>query len=508
MDEIAEEYLSPTEETFAEIAESAKSQPARLCDLCRKDLWKYRCPRCAFRTCSLPCSKEHKTKYDCSGERDKSFDIIKRLVDYSSSVAVDDEKFLNTVTASLNNATERLTGINHANIPHSVRHPEYVNKSEVAVDIVTEEITEAHNEQQCTNGSEDNEISLLDKTYDEKEMTSSQVDDGRGLTVEHTEWKVMAVKRYLLNSAHRRRIWLTVTPSKESNSSRHEQFSDTIFWTIRIIFRREQQSEAGKQIVEDGYTVNNIPESISVATLLRQFIKPKMIGPVVSKSDLDAEKMVYFQESGMDKLMVYMPVPIEGKRRFYVINLSKTILDNMRNRFILDHPTFIVTLNNQFNDYIMLSEQEARELRELQREKNRDNQNVTHNNPRGRGRFDGRFISRGRGSGRAGFKRPRNLPERNLPDSGGSRGSGRPWKCSRSFRGGHQQKRDFYERNNDGRGTVAVTNFGMQDSNWRPPTPSQAGDPIVDAWSKALADKTKKETLPNIGCSNEIQSIS
>lgn len=66
---------------------------------------------------------------------------------------------------------------------------------------------------------------------------------------------------------------------------------------------------------------------------------------------------------------------------FYVINLSKTILDNMRNRFILEHPTFIVTLDNQFNDYIMLSEQEARELRELQRQKNRDeNQNVVQNN--------------------------------------------------------------------------------------------------------------------------------
>lgn len=50
-----------------------------------------------------------------------------------------------------------------------------MNKPEVAVDIATEEIIEAHNEQQCANGSEDNEGSLLDKTYDEKEVTSSQV---------------------------------------------------------------------------------------------------------------------------------------------------------------------------------------------------------------------------------------------------------------------------------------------------------------------------------------------
>lgn len=56
-----------------------------------------------------------------------------------------------------------------------MRRPEDVNKPEVAVDIATEEIIEAHNEQQCANGSEDNEGSLLDKTYDEKEVTSSQV---------------------------------------------------------------------------------------------------------------------------------------------------------------------------------------------------------------------------------------------------------------------------------------------------------------------------------------------
>lgn len=39
------------------------------------------------------------------------------------------------------------------------------------------------------------------------------------------------------------------------------------------------------------------------------------VGPVINKSDLDTEKMTPFQEAGMDKLMVYMPVPIEGKQR-------------------------------------------------------------------------------------------------------------------------------------------------------------------------------------------------
>lgn len=33
---------------------------------------KYTCPRCALPTCSLPCSRLHKTKYACSGQRDTS----------------------------------------------------------------------------------------------------------------------------------------------------------------------------------------------------------------------------------------------------------------------------------------------------------------------------------------------------------------------------------------------------------------------------------------------------
>ncbi|VDN27089.1 unnamed protein product [Gongylonema pulchrum] len=172
-----------------------------------------------------------------------------------------------------------------------------------------------------------------------------------------------------------------VTARHQHPSSRHEQFSDTIFWTIKLVFRQEQGEGPERAIIEYEHTVNNIPESISVATLLRQFIKPKKVGPVVSESDLDAEKLLPFQKAGIEQLMVYMPVPLDGKQRFYVIDPSKTILDNTRNRYILEHPTLIVTLNSQFGDYVMLSEQESQELRELQRQKNRDeNANVRFNN--------------------------------------------------------------------------------------------------------------------------------
>lgn len=61
MDEIAELSI---DRTFSENTETP--QPIRLCDICHNDSWKYRCPRCSFRTCSMPCSKEHKAKYGVS----------------------------------------------------------------------------------------------------------------------------------------------------------------------------------------------------------------------------------------------------------------------------------------------------------------------------------------------------------------------------------------------------------------------------------------------------------
>lgn len=59
--------------------------------------------------------------------------------------------------------------------------------------------------------------------------------------------------------------------------SRHEQFSDTIYWTITLIFRREEGESSDKQIIDYNYEVKRIPESIAVATLLRQFIKPRKV---------------------------------------------------------------------------------------------------------------------------------------------------------------------------------------------------------------------------------------
>ncbi|KAK2071578.1 hypothetical protein P8C59_005989 [Phyllachora maydis] len=43
-----------------------------LCTICHAAPPRYKCPRCAARTCSLPCSQKHKARASCSGARDPS----------------------------------------------------------------------------------------------------------------------------------------------------------------------------------------------------------------------------------------------------------------------------------------------------------------------------------------------------------------------------------------------------------------------------------------------------
>ncbi|OAD69344.1 hypothetical protein PHYBLDRAFT_172596 [Phycomyces blakesleeanus NRRL 1555(-)] len=42
------------------------------CEQCHDQTWKYKCPRCDMRTCSLACVKQHKAEKECSGERSKT----------------------------------------------------------------------------------------------------------------------------------------------------------------------------------------------------------------------------------------------------------------------------------------------------------------------------------------------------------------------------------------------------------------------------------------------------
>jgi hypothetical protein len=103
------------------------------------------------------------------------------------------------------------------------------------------------------------------------------------------------------------------------------------------------------------YLVHDIPENIRVSTLVKQFVQPKINGLVISRSDLDLEKMSAFLGSP-DSCLVYMSVNINGAVKYFPIDQTKSILDNLRNRTVNGHPEFIVCLNTDAFEFERLSQ--------------------------------------------------------------------------------------------------------------------------------------------------------
>ncbi|CAJ0589759.1 unnamed protein product [Cylicocyclus nassatus] len=410
-DEPPEEILNRVAKKKAEEEQALTAQviDPKLCAMCQKVPHKYRCPKCDLRTCSVDCSKKHKEERDCDGVR-PPFEPVSKLSQFDANKSIQDQRFLSAVQSNIKKSPVNASLPSTSNGHHS--------------DMISEGVR------------------MLESVHHDMETMCERRDDNEE-NADGSRFKANSVKeRYLIQNALRRRIWLSYSDDKGGeDSSRHEQFSDTIFWCVDLNFTKQ---------LEDGtistytYRVQNIPETIRLVTILRQFLKPRIHGCIVSRSDLDLEKLSPFIEAGIESVNAFMRVPNFEPERYYLIDIQKDLLHNTRNRVIIDHPKIIITLDTEFvTSYNLISEAEAEEIREKQRQSRAMAQAADRCNgfdgPRGgyrgnRGGFRGRGAPRGH---RGGFH------EQN--DYGNRGHRGRPWG-----RGDHHGKRSWDREGDDG----------------------------------------------------------
>lgn len=139
----------------------------------------------------------------------------------------------------------------------------------------------------------------------------------------------------------------------------------------------------------------NIPETIRLVTVLKQFFKPRQYGCIVSEGDLDVEKLKPFIEHGVENINVHMEVHARPDR-FYGVIANDTILESTRNRVVADHPKFIITLKHEFLDMQLLSPEELEEIKTKYGGVSTGNERFQGNRGRGGG---GRGFHRGGGRG-------------------------------------------------------------------------------------------------------------
>ncbi|CAI4225140.1 unnamed protein product [Auanema sp. JU1783] len=361
LNRLAQKIPDQTEEEEEEI------DPA-LCKVCKTDPHKYKCPKCNIRTCSLACSKKHKEEKECDGVRGP-YTVVQKLSQYSAQNSIEDQRFFDRVQNKV--------------IPENCK-PTYSGNDHRRYD------------EERTENNESIEHSDENVNRDNVELNA----DGTRSRA------TSAVERFLLPNAARRQIFLSFSNDKGEDCSRHEQFSDSIFWCIDFIFKKQMEDGS---VSEYNYRVQNIPETIRICTVLKQFLKPRKVGCIVSESDLDVQKLKPFIEAGSENINLFMRVPRYEQERYYVVVAEKNMLDNTKNRVILDHPKIIIVLNNEFCDFQVLSEAEALDIRDrMQSERNsiiKQSASRGRNNLRGghRGDSNGFRGGRGRGGFRGGY---------------------------------------------------------------------------------------------------------
>ncbi|ORY05255.1 hypothetical protein K493DRAFT_333642 [Basidiobolus meristosporus CBS 931.73] len=80
------------------------------CEYCKENTWKYKCPRCLLKTCSLNCSKQHKAETGCSGVRSKNHFVSMNDYDYNNMMS--DYVFLEETSRTTDNATRENLSLN------------------------------------------------------------------------------------------------------------------------------------------------------------------------------------------------------------------------------------------------------------------------------------------------------------------------------------------------------------------------------------------------------------
>ena len=102
----------PKKEESSKISESESDDESSeeqkiLCEICKKEAYKYNCPKCKIKTCSVKCVKAHKKKYGCDGEKDK-FKLVSKQSDYSEQVFYRDVNFLNNAIKDINISNKKI----------------------------------------------------------------------------------------------------------------------------------------------------------------------------------------------------------------------------------------------------------------------------------------------------------------------------------------------------------------------------------------------------------------
>ncbi|XP_007944385.1 box C/D snoRNA protein 1 [Orycteropus afer afer] len=148
---------------------------------------------------------------------------------------------------------------------------------------------------------------------------------------------------YLKNRARRQGIYLKLLPNgftkRKENSTFFDKKNQQFCWHVKLLFPQSQAV----------YIEKRVPDNKTINEILRTYIDPEKSDPVIRQR----LKAYVHSQTGVQILMKVECVQ-QNLVSYYELDPCKSILDNLKNKVIIEYPTLHVVLKGSSNNMKVL----------------------------------------------------------------------------------------------------------------------------------------------------------
>lgn len=151
---------------------------------------------------------------------------------------------------------------------------------------------------------------------------------------------------YLKKQARKRNIDLHILPigfrKRKENSTFFHKRQQKFYWCLKLVF---PQSHAE-------YFEKRVPEDQTLHQLLKAYIDPQESDPVIRQ-----RLKVYVRDPSGVAVLMKVEKRKHDSVRYYELDSRKSLLENLKNKTIIEYPTLYVTLKEFEKDFVVLGKE-------------------------------------------------------------------------------------------------------------------------------------------------------
>ncbi|XP_007068838.4 box C/D snoRNA protein 1 isoform X1 [Chelonia mydas] len=160
---------------------------------------------------------------------------------------------------------------------------------------------------------------------------------------------------YLKNRARKHNIHLKTLPigftKRRENSTTFNKKEQRFYWHLKLIFPHSHAE----------YTVKRVPDDKTLGEILKPYLDPEESDPVIR------QRLKIYTMSPQSDVQILMK--IENRQHNSVsydeLHTSKSLLDNLKDKVVIEYPTLLVVLKKLKNDMRVLGQDASESTEDL-----------------------------------------------------------------------------------------------------------------------------------------------